>query len=123
MKYLLYCRKSTDREDRQILGTEAQKRLLLEHAARNGLEVADVYVENQTAYKIGRPLFGEMLQRLERGEAQGILTYHLTRLARNSFDGGRLIYMMDEGAVREIAAPEKTYVNNADDKFMMQIHF
>ena len=54
MKYLLYCRKSTDREDRQILGTDAQKRLLLEHAARHGLAVVDVYVENQTAYKVGR---------------------------------------------------------------------
>src|SRR4051794_39376818 len=123
MRYLLYCRKSTDREDRQILGTEAQQRLLLEHAARHGLDVLDVYVENQTAYKTGRPLFDAMLKRLEKGEAQGVLTYHLTRLARNSFDGGRLISVMDEGSVREIATPQKAYVNNADDKFMMQIHF
>src|SRR4051812_35689106 len=107
MKHFLYCRKSTDREDRQILGTDAQKRLLLEHAASQGLDVVDVYVENQTAYKTGRPLFGAMLGRLEKGEAQGILTYHLTRLARNSFDGGRLIYMMDEGRVKEIVTLEK----------------
>ncbi len=123
MRYFVYCRKSTDREDRQILGTDAQKRLLVEHAARQGLTVVEVYVENQTAYKVGRPLFATMLSRLEKGEADGILTYHLTRLARNSFDGGRLIYMMDEGTVREIATPEKAYTNNADDKFMMQIHF
>src|SRR4051812_9658509 len=123
MRYFLYCRKSTDREDRQILGTDAQKRLLLEHAARNGLAVVDVAVENQTAYEVGRPLFGEMLRRLEAGEADGILTYHLTRLARNSFDGGRLIYMMDEKVFREIATPERAYTNTADDKFLMQIHF
>src|SRR4051812_26561756 len=123
MNLLLYARKSTDREDRQILGTDAQLRLLTEHAARAGLSVVDTYVENQTAYKTGRPLFAAMLQRLEKGEADGILTYHLTRLARNSFDGGRLIYMMDEKTVREIVTPEKAYTNNADDKFMMQIHF
>lgn len=123
MRYLVYCRKSTDREDRQVLGTDAQRRLLLEHAAGRGLAVVDVYVENQTAYKTGRPLFAAMLGRLERGEADGVLTYHLTRLARNSFDGGRLIYMMDEGAVREIATPDKAYTNTADDKFMMQLHF
>ncbi len=123
MNYFLYCRKSTDREDRQILGTEAQKRLLSEHAARRGLNVIDTYVENQTAYKTGRPLFAAMLNRLEKGDANGVLTYHLTRLARNSFDGGRLIYMMDEGLVREIATLEKTYTNNGDDKFIMQIHF
>ncbi len=123
MKCFLYCRKSTDREDRQILSTDAQRRLLLEHAARQGFAVVETYVENQTAYKVGRPLFNAMLARLEEGEADGILTYHLTRLARNSYDGGRLIYMMDEGTIRRIATPEKAYVDTADDKFMMQIHF
>ena len=123
MKFFLYCRKSTDREDRQILSTDAQKRLLLEHAERQGLTVVDLYVENQTAYKTGRPLFNAMLERLQRGEADGVLTYHLTRLARNSYDGGRLIYMMDEGTIRQIATQEKAYINSADDKFMMQIRF
>jgi site-specific DNA recombinase len=123
MRFFVYCRKSTDREDRQILSTEAQKRLLLEHAQRQGFSVVAIYVENQSAYKAGRPQFNEMLQRLERGEADGILTYHLTRLARNSYDGGRLIYMMDEGTIQQIATHEKAYVNSADDKFMMQIHF
>src|SRR5437868_7675884 len=88
MRYFVYCRKSTDREDRQILGTDAQKRLLLEHAVRQGLTVVDVYVENQTAYKTGRPLFAAMLSRLERGEADGILTYHLTRLTDRSCERG-----------------------------------
>lgn len=123
MSFILYCRKSTDREDRQILSTDAQKRLLIEHAQRQGFAVVAIYVENQSAYKAGRPQFNEMLARLEKGEADGILTYHLTRLARNSFDGGRLIYMMDEGTIRQIATHEKAYVNSADDKFMMQIHF
>ena len=123
MKYFIYCRKSSDREDRQILGPDSQKRLLLEFAERSRLTVIDIYVEHQTAYKTGRPLFGEMLLRLQEGQADAILTYHLTRLARNSYDGGRLIYMMDEGTVRQIGTMEKTYTNNSDDKFLMQIHF
>lgn len=123
MSYFLYCRKSTDREDRQILSPEAQKRLMLEHARDHGLEIAEVYVESQSAYKAGRPLFNEMLRRLETKEADGVLTYHLTRLARNSYDGGRLIYMMDQGLIRHIATPERTYKNQSDDKFLMQIHF
>jgi site-specific DNA recombinase len=123
MKFFVYCRKSTDREDRQILSTDAQKRLLSEHAQRHGLPVVAVYVENQTAYRRGRPQFDAMLERIEAGEADGILTYHLTRLARNSYDGGRLIYMMDEGSLKQIGTPERAYTDNADDKFIMQIHF
>ncbi len=122
-RVFIYCRKSSDREDRQILGADAQKRLLSEVAAARGFTVVDLYVEKKTAYKTGRPFFNEMLSRLEKGEADSILTYHLTRLARNSFDGGRIIYMMDEKIIREIITPEKVYTNNGDDKFMMQIHF
>ena len=123
MKYFLYCRKSTDREDKQILSTEAQQRILLDHADKNRLSVAAIFIENQSAYKAGRPKFNEMLQRIEKGEAEAILTYHLTRLARNSFDGGRIIYMMDEEKIAQIATPEKPYLDTPDDKFMMQIHF
>ena len=66
MRYFVYCRKSSDREDRQILGPEAQKRLLLEYADRHHLNVERIYVEHQTAYKVGRPLLNEMLERLEK---------------------------------------------------------
>ena len=123
MKYIIYCRKSTDREDKQILSTDAQKRLLLELAEKLNLSIVDMYVENQTAYKTGRPLFNTVLERIEKGEADAILTYHLTRLARNSFDGGRIIYLMDEKSIREIKTPDSTFINKSDDKFMMQIHF
>ena len=123
MKYFVYCRKSTDREDKQILSTEAQQRILLDYADKNRLSVVEVFVENQSAYKAGRPKFNDMLLRIEKGEAEAILTYHLTRLARNSFDGGRIIYMMDEEKITQIATPEKPYLDTPDDKFMMQIHF
>ncbi len=122
-KVFAYCRKSSDREDRQILSTDAQERLLQEYAESRHLTIVHLYTEKKTAYKTGRPFFNEMLARLEKGEAEGILTYHLTRLARNSFDGGRIIYMMDEEAIHQIVTPEKEYTNNGDDKFMMQIHF
>src|SRR3989344_1443166 len=123
MKYFIYCRKSSDREDRQLLSTDAQQRLLTEYAQTHDLEIVHTYVENQTAYKTGRPMFNNMLERLEKGEANGIIAYHLTRIARNSFDGGRTIYMIDDGIIKEIRTPEKAYINTSDDKFLMQIHF
>jgi site-specific DNA recombinase len=122
MKYYLYCRRSQDREDKQTLSIESQKRELLEYAKKNGIAVAEVICEDMSAYKRGRPKFNHMIRALEEGKANGIVTWHLTRLARNSADGGMIVSLMDEGKIREIRTPEKIYSNTADDKFMMNIH-
>ncbi len=123
MKYFIYCRVSSDREDKQVLGVGSQKKELLEYAKKNNLNVVGLFVEEKSAYKPGRPKFNEMLQRIEKGEADGILVWHLTRIARNSLDGGKVIYMMDEGQIKEIQTKERVYKNTSDDKFLMQIHF
>ncbi len=124
LKYFIYIRKSSDREDAQTLSIEAQTRNLTEFAKNAKLNIIETFVESASAYKTGRPKFNAMLARIEKGEATGILVYHLTRIARNSFDGGRVIYLMDEGLIQEIRTPEKSYCNTiGDDKFMMQIHF
>ncbi len=60
------------------------------------MEIVDTIAEKQTAKKPGRPLFVEMLQKLKAGEAVGILAWHPNRLARNSVDGGRIIYAVDQ---------------------------
>ena len=123
MKYFAYCRRSQDREDSQTLSIDAQKRKLAEHAKRCGLNVIRTFEESRSAYKRGRPVLADMLARLEKGEADAVLTYHLTRLARNAFDGGYIIQLIDECIIKEICTPESAYRNTPDDKFMMQIHF
>lgn len=124
IKYFVYIRKSSDREDAQVLSIKSQLRDLGAFIEREKLAIAGTYIETLTAYKIGRPKFNEMLERLENGEANAILVYHLTRIARNSFDGGRVIYMMDEGYIKEIRTMDKSYYSHiSDDKFIMHIHF
>ncbi len=123
LRVIIYCRKSTDREDRQILSTDSQKRILLKYAKDHGLVIVENYVEKQSAYKKGRPLFSKMMQQLEVGEADAILTYHLTRLARNAYDGGWIINTIHEGHLQKILTPEKQHSDSSDDQFMMQIHF
>jgi DNA invertase Pin-like site-specific DNA recombinase len=118
-----YCRKSSESEDKQVLSIDSQKRELKGIAGRDRLKVIDTLWESKSAYKIGRIEFAKMIVLFETGKANAILTYHLTRLARNSQDGGRIIYMMDEGLIKEIRTPERVYKNTTDDKFLMQIHF
>lgn len=123
MKYFIYCRRSSDREDRQTLSIEAQLRELQTLAQREGLEVVDTIIESQSAYKIGRPSFNSMLERIELAQADGIIVWQPNRLARNSKDGGNLIYMMDEGKLKEIRTVTKVFDSSANDKFFLQLEF
>src|SRR3989339_1055520 len=123
LKYVVYCRKSSDREDRQVLSIDSQKRELKNIADEKGLAVKTLLSESKTAYKIGREKFSEMIELIRAGKANAILTWHLTRLARNSKDGGEIIYLMDEGLLKEIRTPDGIYTNTTNEKFLMQIHF
>lgn len=105
-----------------MLSLDAQKRHVMEMIERHGLDVVKLYEEQKSAYKIGRPAFQEMLERIKAGEASGIITYHLTRLSRNPRDAGDIIGLMDEGHIEEIRTSESTFHNDSDDKLMMAIH-
>ena len=75
-KYFIYTRKSTDTEDRQVRSLADQLSELRELARKEQLEVVDTFIEKQTAKIPGRPVFAEMLERVEKGEASGILAWH-----------------------------------------------
>ena len=89
-KFFLYARKSTDVEEKQILSIEAQLVELREYAAREKLFIVEELIEKQSAKIPGRPLFNLMLERIEKDEASGIVSWHPDRLARNSVDGENL---------------------------------
>jgi DNA invertase Pin-like site-specific DNA recombinase len=63
------------------------------------------FIEKQSAKIPGRPIFGKMLARIEKGEANGILAWHPDRLARNSVDGGQLIFLLDSGGLAGLKFP------------------
>jgi len=105
-KFFLYARKSTDVEDKQVLSVEAQLVELREFAKREALVVIEELIEKQSAKIPGRPIFNSMIERIEKEEASGILAWHPDRLARNSVDGGRIIYMIDTGKIKFLKFPQ-----------------
>ncbi|GAB4026410.1 MAG: hypothetical protein Fur0011_2060 [Candidatus Microgenomates bacterium] len=123
MRYFIYCRKSTDSEERQVLSIEAQLAELKEFAAKEKLEIVASLCEAQTAKEPGRTVFGEMLARIEKGEAQGILAWHPDRLARNSIDGGKIIYLLDTGKIKDLKFPTFWFDSTPQGKFMLSIAF
>ena len=122
-KYFLYIRKSTDEDDRQVLSLEAQETELWELAEKERLIIIDTFRESQTAKKPGRPIFNKMLERIEKGEAEGILAWHPDRLARNSVDGGKIIFLIDSEKIKFLKFPTFWFEATPQGKFMLNIAF
>ena len=105
-KYFLYARKSTDEDSgKQIHSIEDQIALVTEHCQKEGIEIEQVFTESQTAKVPGRPVFDQMLDQLKDREVIGIVCWHPDRLARNSVDGGRIIYLLDQGILQYLKIP------------------
>ena len=122
LKYFMYCRKSSEDEDRQMLSIEAQISELRSIAAGDGMAIVSVFTENKSAKEPGREIFNEMLRRIERGEANAILSWKLDRLARNFDDGGKIIGLLQRGVIREIRTFEKSYLPS-DNVLMIAVEF
>src|SRR3989338_4608363 len=123
MRYVIYARKSTEDDDRQVLSIEAQLVELKEFAAKEKLEIFASFQEAKTAKEPGRIKFAEMLSFLEKGKAEGILSWHPDRLARNSVDGGRVIHMIDRGLIRSLKFPTFWCEPTPQGLFMLNISF
>ncbi len=122
-KFFIYARKSTDDKDRQVRSIDDQLAEVRELASRRGLHVVDVLLEKQSAKKPGRPVFNEMLTRIERGEANGILAWHPDRLARNMLDGGRIIHLLDTGVLSDLKFPTIDFQPNSQGKLTLAMLF
>ena len=119
----LYARKSTDVEDMQVLSIESQLTVLREYAARENIQIVEELVEKQSAKIPGRPIFNDMISRIEHGEASGIVSWHPDRLARNSVDGGKVIYLVDTGKIKALKFPQFWFEPTPQGLFMLQISF
>src|SRR3989338_2089138 len=123
IKYVIYCRKSTEDPERQVISIESQERELLAYAEKNKLQVYGVFKETGSAHKRGRPIFNQILDLFEDGKANAWLVWQPNRIARNTADGGTVISLMDERKIAELRTPEKTFVNSPDDKFILLLEF
>ena len=123
-KYLLYARKSTEDEERQVMSIEAQLVELEEYAKREKLEIVERFIENKSAKKPGREVFNKMISKISEGnEPFGLLAWHPDRLARNSVDGGQIIYLIDTGKLSSLRFPTFWFEPTPQGLFMLQVAF
>jgi len=124
IKFYLYARKSTEDEERQVMSIEAQIYELEQFAKKENLQIVEMFIESKSAKKPGREIFNQMMAKVyESGEPVGILSWHPDRLARNSVDGGQIIYCIDTKKITSLRFPCFWFEPTPQGLFMLQVAF
>lgn len=122
IKYVLYARKSTESEERQVLSIDSQVKEMLELAERESLEIVEIRRESHSAKESGqRPVYKEILEDIRRGRFNGILTWAPDRLSRNAGDLGSIVDLMDQKLLMEIRTYGQHFKNSPNEKFLLMI--
>lgn len=103
IKYFLYSRKSSESEDRQVQSIDDQISRLKALASDLRLDIKEVITESHSAKTPNaRPIFNKMLERIEAGEANGILCWQINRLSRNPVDSARVQWLLQQRVIKSI---------------------
>ncbi len=121
-RYILYARKSTTSEDRQVASIESQIEVMTEVARENGLDIVEVLSESSSGFKVGRPVFNKMIEKIENGEADGIIVWKLSRISRNPDDAGKIMGMIQRGVIQHIRTVDRNWYPE-DNVMMMYVEF
>lgn len=119
IKYFAYLRKSSEGEERQALSIPAQKDQIKK--IFGDLDVVEYFEESHSAFKpYNRPLFTKMIERIVKGEAQGIISWHPDRLSRNEIDGATITYMLRK-EIKDLKFGSYSFTNDASGILMLQM--
>lgn len=124
LRYVLYARKSSEDENRQVRSIPDQIKDCRKLADDLGLNVIDVIEETKSAKKPDkRPQFNQMLRDIEAKKYDAILCWHPDRLCRNMLEGGKIINMLDENVLHDIRFHSHQFSNDANGKMLLGMLF
>jgi len=119
--YVIYARKSSESDDRQMASIEDQVKILKQLAQEKDLKILKLFTESKSAKAPGRPVFNEMIDLLDsKNNIKGIICWKQNRLSRNPIDTGRLQWLMQSKVIDEIVMPGKVY-REIDSDFTMAV--
>lgn len=122
LTFILYARKSSESEDRQVVSIADQIHEMTSIAKTESLSIVQCIEESQSAKEPGRAGFEKLIMLIKSGKANGVLCWDLDRLARNPIDGGTISWLLQTGVLQCI----KTYNSEhktQDNALILQMHF
>lgn len=125
-RYVVYLRKSTDDETKQVRSLEDQEVECRALARQMGVIIReeDIIKESASAKKSGnRPLFDQMILGFKTGKYQGLLAWSPDRLSRNMKEAGEIIEMLDSGEIQDLQFKTYAFDNSPNGKMMLGILF
>jgi site-specific DNA recombinase len=124
MKYLIYARKSSEAEEKQVLSIPAQLRELREYARNYNIEIVDEITESKSARIPNRRKgFSNLVDMLKRGECNRILVWHTNRLSRNPYESGMIMQMLSDGIIEEIRTPTSSVTTENSNDILLGVEF
>ena len=125
-RYVIYLRKSTDDERKQVRSIEDQRKECLDLAKRLDIRVRleDIFEERWSAKTSGkREIFNAMMNGFETGKYHGLISWSPDRLSRNMLEGGQIIEHVDHEKIQDLLFCTYAFDNTPNGKMMLGILF
>ncbi len=103
-RYFTYIRVSTQRQGQTGTSLSEQQSAIERYAQKFNFSIVKRFEEKETAAKLGRPAFLEMIKALRKGSADGVIIHKIDRSARNLKDWADLGTLIDSGVEVHFAA-------------------
>ena len=125
LRYVLYARKSTDDQKRQVRSINDQISECEEIATRLKLNVVKPYLrETKSAKKPHkRVLYRKMIDEIKAGKYDAILCWSPDRLARNMLEAGEIIDLLDQGIMKDIKFVSTSFTVDPQGLMMLGMSF
>lgn len=131
LKFVLYARKSTEEDTKQVHSIEDQIEACQEYADTAGdINIVEIIKEQKSAkYSRNRPEFLRMLKGIKNGDYDAIIAYAPDRLSRNMLEAGEIIDMLtptkERGSIllKDLVFPSATFGNDPGGRLSLAVMF
>ncbi len=126
-RFVIYLRKSTDDEAKQVRSLDDQRTECLD-IANNVLKIhvreEDILEESASAKISGnRPIFDDMIEGFRTGKYHGLISWSPDRISRNMKEAGEIIEMIDLMDIQDLHFCTYQFENNPNGKMLLGILF